>query len=242
MIPKIIHYCWFGKGEKPKSVQRFINQWKRILPDYRIVEWNEDNFDVGFNDFTREAYEHKKYAFVSDVARLYALVSMGGIYLDTDVEVLRPFDDLLDRDFFLGREYSGVIGTATIGASKGNEIVQSFLDTYQERHFEQPDGSIDTVPNVVHLTNHIQKCFPAQEVFDRFYFSPKHPATRVCEKKKHTYCIHHFDGTWTSDEFRRKRKKEGRRIFLHDLKVKIVSFFIDYEKARKIKKQILGRL
>lgn len=242
MIPKIIHYCWFGRGEKPQSVLRFISQWKRILTDYRIVEWNEDNFDVNFNDFTKEAYEHKKYAFVSDVARLYALVSMGGIYLDTDVEVLRPFDDILDRDCFFGREYSGVIGTATIGASKGNVIIKGFLDTYHNRHFVQPDGRTDTVPNVVHLTKFIQKYYPNIEIFDKSYFSPKHPATRVCEKKKHTYCIHHFDGTWTSDEFRRNRKKEGYRILLHEIKVKIVSLFIDYEKAKRIKNQIMRRL
>lgn len=104
MIPKIIHYCWFGRKEKPQQVVRFIEGWKQKLPNYTIKEWNEDNFDVNSCDFTREAYIHKKYAFVSDVARLYALFVEGGIYMDTDVEVIKSFDDLLHESFLIGYE------------------------------------------------------------------------------------------------------------------------------------------
>lgn len=233
MIPKIIHYCWFGKGDKPQSVKKNLEQWVKRLPGYTIIEWNEENFDINFNTFTKEAYEQKKYAFVSDIARLYALVEMGGIYLDTDVEVLRPFDDLLDRDYFFGREYSGVVGTATIGACKGNLIIRGFLDTYKGKHYVHSDGSLENVPNVVYLTQYISDKFPDIDIFDKFYFSPKHPATRVCERKKYTYCIHHFDGTWTSEEFLKQRRKEGRRILLHDFKVKVVSFFLITKRLMK---------
>ena len=92
MIPKIIHYCWFGRNEKPLEVKKCINSWKKILPDYQIVEWNEENFDISNNLYAEEAYRDRKYAFVSDVARVYALINLGGIYLDTDVEVYRSFD------------------------------------------------------------------------------------------------------------------------------------------------------
>lgn len=240
MIPHIIHYCWFGNSDKPLSVQKNIEQWRKKLPDYEIVEWNEQNFDVNYNDFTREAYEQKKYAFVSDVARLYALVSMGGIYLDTDVEVLRPFENLLDRDYFMGREYSGVIGTATIASCKGNEMINGFLHTYDCKHFIHEDGYLDCIPNTVHFTEYISQNYPHIEIFDQFYFSPKHPATRICKKKNYTYCVHHFDGTWTSEEFLKNRRKEGYRILLYEMKVRIISFFIDYETAREIKRKLFN--
>jgi len=229
MIPKIIHYCWFGGKVKPQSVQRNIEIWHQKLPDYEIKEWNESNFDINFNSFTKEAYESKKYAFVSDIARLYALVKEGGIYLDTDVEVLRSFDDLLDRDYFFGREYSGVIGTATMGAAKENPIIEGFLDTYRDRHYINEDGIQNTIPNVVHLTEYIEKNYPEAEVLDRYYFSPKHPATRICETKRYTYCIHHFDGTWLDEEMLDKRNREGKAQRRRDLRDKLLGYFVNVE-------------
>ena len=103
MIPKKIHYCWFGGKPMPENGQKCILSWRKWLPDYEIKEWNEDNFDIHINQYCHEAYDNKKWAFVSDVARLYALVTEGGIYMDTDVEVLRSFDDLLENDFFASR-------------------------------------------------------------------------------------------------------------------------------------------
>lgn len=104
MIPKIIHYCWFGRGPLPELAQKCIASWKKYLPDYEIKEWNEDNFDVNIIPYTAEAYKAKKYAFVSDYARFWILYQYGGIYFDTDVEVIRPMDDIIERGNFMGFE------------------------------------------------------------------------------------------------------------------------------------------
>ena len=101
MIPKIIHYCWFGRKPLPPLAVKCIESWKKYLPDYTIKEWNEDNFDINIVPYTREAYEVGKYAFVSDYARFYILYHHGGLYFDTDVEVIRPMDDLVGRGAFL---------------------------------------------------------------------------------------------------------------------------------------------
>lgn len=135
MIPKIIHYCWFGGKEKPESVLAMIRSWKEYLPEYEIREWNESNFDVqGFSAFTREAYATRNYAHVSDVARLKALYDCGGIYLDTDVEVVGSFDPFLGCRSFCSAEHR-FIGTGAIGAEKGSEWLYVFLNHYKSAHF-----------------------------------------------------------------------------------------------------------
>ncbi len=130
MIPKKIHYIWFGKGEKNERVKHCIESWKKYLPDYEIIEWNEDNFDINYNDFTKNAYENKKWAFVSDVARLWVLYNEGGIYMDTDVEVYKPLDDFLNEEGFTGFEDVHYPVTATMGAAKGNPVIKLMLDYY----------------------------------------------------------------------------------------------------------------
>ena len=130
MIPKKIHYIWFGKGEKNERVKHCIESWKKYLPDYEIIEWNEDNFDINYNDFTKSAYENKKWAFVSDVARLWVLYNEGGIYMDTDVEVYKPLDEFLNEEGFTGFEDVHYPVTATLGAVKGNPVIKLMLDYY----------------------------------------------------------------------------------------------------------------
>lgn len=130
MIPKKIHYIWFGKGEKNERVKHCIESWKKYLPDYEIIEWNEDNFDINYNDFTKSAYENKKWAFVSDVARLWVLYNEGGIYMDTDVEVYKPLDEFLNNEGFTGFEDVHYPVTATLGAVKGNPVIKMMLDYY----------------------------------------------------------------------------------------------------------------
>lgn len=130
MIPKKIHYVWLGKGEKNERTQKCIESWKKYLPEYEIKEWNEDNFDIEYNDFTKQSYEKKKYAFTSDVIRLYALYTEGGIYMDTDVEVYKPLDEFLQEQGFSGFEDINYPVCATMGAEKGNPVIKLMLDYY----------------------------------------------------------------------------------------------------------------
>src|SRR5665647_928458 len=147
-VPKFIHYSWFGGKAKPDIVKRCIDTWEKNLPDYEIKEWNENNFDLKSNSYVREAYDSKMFAFVSDYVRVLALYHFGGIYLDTDVEVFKSFDDLLHHDSFWGFEQENYIATSTIGAAKGNKLIQTFLDSYREKSFIKEDGSHDELTNV----------------------------------------------------------------------------------------------
>lgn len=132
MIPKTIHYCWFGRGEKPKLAQKCIASWKKFCPDYEIIEWNEDNFDINMNGYTRMCYEQKKYAFLSDYVRLLVVAEYGGIYFDTDVEVVRCIDALLRHPAFFGFEDTRHINTGVgFGAEAGNVVVRSMLEEYE---------------------------------------------------------------------------------------------------------------
>ena len=131
MIPKIIHYCWFGGKEKPKLVKKCIKSWEKYCPDFQIIEWNENNFDIYFNTYTRFTSERKLYAYLSDYVRLYAVYKNGGIYLDTDIEIIRPLDSLLDNKCFFGFELSGYVTTGLgFGAEVNNKIVEELLNEY----------------------------------------------------------------------------------------------------------------
>lgn len=212
MIPKIIHYCWFGKNPLPEMAIRCIGSWKKYCPDYEIIEWNEDNFDINYNDYVREAYEAKKWAFVSDVARLYALVNYGGIYMDTDVEVIHSLDSLLKYESVSGFESDTQISTGLMAASKGNVMFKEFLNDYDNQHFIRKDGSLDLTTNVTRITNTCLKYgfkpVNSLQVINGFtllpkdYLCPKDHTTKIITKTKNTLVIHHFDGSWHSDEDR----------------------------------------
>lgn len=206
-IPKIIHYCWFGNGEKPDIVKKCINSWKQNLEGYKIIEWNESNFDINCNEYVKQAYEYKKFAFVSDYARVYALYNYGGIYLDTDVEVFKKFDDLLENDSFWGFEQENYIATSTIGAKKGNELIKIFLDLYENKTFINEDGSFDDLTNVAIITNILKEYGLKQngeyQKIDQFatfypqkYFSPYDYINCRNFKTEDTYCMHHFYKSW----------------------------------------------
>lgn len=150
MIPKIIHYVWLGGGKKPKNIVQCINNWRNIMPDYEIKEWNESNFDCNGIFFTREALQLKKYAFAADYIRLYVLQKEGGFYLDTDVMVYKHFDPLRNNKFVGGTEAFKFKGhtqfrleAAIIGAEKGHPLINKFLDYYRDRHFITNDGTAD---------------------------------------------------------------------------------------------------
>lgn len=206
-IPKIIHYCWFGKKEKPYIVKKCIKSWKDNLNDYEIIEWNEENFDINCNKFVKEAYENKKYAFVSDYVRVNALYNYGGIYLDTDVEVNKSFNDLLENDSIWGFEEKNYIATSTIGARKGNELIKVFLDDYNGRQFIKNDGTIDTLTNVaivskiikdlgVELNGKFQKIEGIATIYPQEYFSPYDYINCYMKDSTNTYCVHHYYKSW----------------------------------------------
>ena len=136
-IPKIIHYCWFGNNEKPSLVKQCIQSWKHYCPDYEIIEWNETNYNVGESDFIKEAYEAKQWAFVSDYVRAYVLSEYGGIYLDTDLELLQPMDGFLTDNSFLGFEVNDLLATGVIVCAKNNSIIRAMFEYYQNKHFEE---------------------------------------------------------------------------------------------------------
>ncbi|PEB56272.1 glycosyl transferase [Bacillus pseudomycoides] len=214
-IPRIVHYCWFGGKEKPEIVKRCIDSWNKFLSEYEIREWNEDNFDIDCNPYVREAYESKKFAFVSDYVRVHALYNFGGIYLDTDVEVFKPFDDLLYHNSFWGFEQENYIATSTMGAVKGNDLIKTFLDSYEKKSFMKEDGSYDDLTNVAIITEILKDIGlkingEYQEIegigafYPQTYFSPYDYIN--CRKfiTKNTYAMHHFYKSWLSPKARFK--------------------------------------
>jgi mannosyltransferase OCH1-like enzyme len=136
MITKVIHYCWFGGNQKSQAIIDCINSWKKYMPNYELVEWNESNFDINCNDYVKEAYNCKKWAFVTDYVRLWVLYNYGGIYMDTDVEVFKPFDEFLSNTAFTGFENVGYPVTATMGSVKDNPLIKEMIDYYSDKHFE----------------------------------------------------------------------------------------------------------
>ena len=196
MIPKIIHYCWFGKGEKPEQVIKYITLWKQKNPDYDIKEWNESNFDYQQWKFCREAYQVKKFAFVSDVCRLYALLTEGGIYLDTDIEMIKNFDPFLSDKSFVGEERNHTIGSGCIGAEKGTSWVKDFLETYNTREFINYKGRLLDYPNTMYLTDFIRKYQQKPKIYPIDFFCAKDYETKEVFITENTVCIHQYAASW----------------------------------------------
>ena len=228
MIPKIIHYCWFGGKEKPKSVFKMIDSWKKHCPKYTIKEWNESNFDVNYNQYTKEAYQCGKWAFVSDVARLYALYHEGGIYMDTDVEALTNYDQFLHHHAFSGFESDGNVPTGMMAAEKNSNWAKDLLEDYRDRRFINNDGSLDMTTNTTLITNYmLSKGLLLNNKFQDFpdlvtmypsdYFCPKDHRTGQINLTSNSVCIHHFAGTWL------EHKTISYRLY--KLKTKLMSIF-----------------
>lgn len=225
MIPKIIHYCWFGRNPLPPLAIKCIESWKKYCPDYEIKEWNEDNFDLDLFPYAREAYDNRKFAFVTDVVRLYALYHEGGIYMDTDVEVLRPIDRFLTHHAFSGFENERNVPTGIMASEKGGKWAKDNLEYYTDRHFLFSDGKYDLTTNVTIITNYMHPLGLKQNntyqdfsnlitFYPKDYFCPKSYEDGKIYLTENSYTIHHFAGSWVSEEDKYVMKVKRNVFFL----------------------------
>ena len=223
MIPKVIHYIWFGGNPLPPLAEQCIASWKRYMPDYEIKRWDEDNFDVHACDYTSEAYEHGKWAFVSDYARFQILYDEGGVYLDTDVELIKPLDDILAKGPYMGFETDpapdcqcSVAPGLGLAANPGLGLFKTILDSYQGDHFVKSGGIYDQTTIVVRTTNILRDLgmreVPGiQEVagvrlYPKEYFCPQDFLTKETQITENTHSIHHYDASWAGPATRLKHK------------------------------------
>lgn len=217
MIPKTIHYCWFGRSPMPELALKCIESWHKYMPDWEYKLWNEDNFDVNSTLYTKEAYEAKKYAFVSDYVRLKALREDGGVYLDTDVEIIKSVEPLLDNRAFAGFEGCKrvLVATCILGSEPDSQWVNEQLSYYDNRHFIDAKGEMDLTTNVLFMTTKMSENGFVQNGKEQYYkdlhvypvdfFSPRH-TTGEYLKTENTYCDHLGMGSWVA--------KKGGMAFL----------------------------
>lgn len=241
MIPKKIHYCWLSDDEIPENLKRYIESWKIHLPDYELVLWDKKKFDINTVPWVKEAYESKKYAFAADYIRCHALYYEGGIYMDSDVEVLKSFDDLLNLTYFIGKENDGELEAATMGAIPSLTFFKKSLEYYKGKHFDPKDKACLTplpliLKNIadsnfgIKYINGIKEFdFSSQmlQVLPFDFFSPKSLMTKIIEKSDRTYSIHHFAGSWLTGihKFKRNlRKLVGNKTM--NMAIRLKRFFI----------------
>lgn len=204
LIPKVLHLCWFGNNPKSQQILDCIESWKTFMPDYEIIEWNETNFNIDICSYVKDAYDQKKWAFVTDYVRLWVLYNNGGIYMDTDVEVFKSFDDLLDNEAFTGFENICYPVTATMGSVKGNPLIKEMLDYYNDKEFiwkPWPDMLTNTVIISDILEEHgIDRWKNEEQEVDNITIYPKQ---YLCPNKDNitdeTYAVHKQFGSWGWD-------------------------------------------
>lgn len=228
MIPKIINYCWFGGKPLPQSVKHNIETWEKFCPEYQIVQWNEKNFDINKFNFSQQAYDRGKWAFVSDVARLEIVYENGGIYLDTDVELLQSLDDFLKFSCFLACEDEFSINTGLgFGAERHNSFLKENLDSYKNINFLDSNGNENLITCVeittgilarrgFKATNQVQQ-IQNSVIFPTDFFCPQRYGSEKVNIQPNTVSWHHYDSTWTGVS------KPGRFIVLK----KMVRFYVD---------------
>lgn len=253
-IPKKIHYCWFGGNPLPESALKCIASWKKYCPDYEIIEWNESNFDVNCCNYTKEAYEAQKWAFVSDYARFWILYREGGIYFDTDVEVLKPIDDIINKGAFMGCETLDRCAPGLgLGVNPGLSIFKEIIDFYQTRHFLKLNGEPDTTTVVDYTTEILMKhgWIPNGKnqtvcgitIYIPEYFCPMDYETGRINITNNTYTIHHYSASWHNEDEKLLRKMINKytRIFGKSIgrKVAAVGFSLQKYGLRDTIKKIV---
>lgn len=248
MIPKIIHYCWFGKNEKPKLSKKCIDSWKKYCPDFEIIEWNEDNFDINTNEYCKEMYKNKKWAFLTDYIRLKVVNQYGGIYLDTDVELLKPIDELLSHDAYIGLEANISLNTGLgFGSHPNNELLQKNIEYYESLK------SFDDIKTCPIITTEIFKkegYNPNSSIIDNFkgitiypseYFAPIDFISGKSNITDKTISIHHYAASWFNKEQRKRNRKRKRKVFWHNLTHtpnRIIKKLLSEERYNSLKSKI----
>lgn len=231
-IPKIIHYCWFGKGTKPAIIKRCINSWKKYCPDYDIIEWNENNFDIESNVYCKTAYDAKKWAFVSDYVRLKVLYEYGGIYMDTDVELIKSLQSFMMYDCFLGFQHEKYVSNGLVtGAVKFHPFIAGNLKVYENMNFSDESDSFKLIVCQEYTTNILKKhglkvpCDGSVQKLDKIivfppeYFCPYDHRTFTMNKTENTVAIHHFASSWWDADRKRQyneiKRKQRLDFYLH---------------------------
>ena len=213
MIPKIIHYCWLGGNPMPERLKRWQESWRRMLPDFEFILWNESNFDINSVPWVKEAYEAGMYAFAADYIRYYALYTYGGIYMDTDVEVVRPFAELLERPYLMGAEYDDYPESGIFGAIPHSDLMRWCMEFYHDRHFSPDQITLNTckAPQVMHQAIGAHCRFLLTESFipdeaivcllPSDYLTAMSADTGIAHPTANTRTIHHFAGSWCYPTF-----------------------------------------
>ena len=226
MIPKIIHYCWFGGNEKPKLVSDCIESWKKYCPNFEIIEWNESNFDYSSCRYAAEAYEARKWAFVSDYARLCVLNRFGGLYLDTDMEMLKPVDELLEScNGILSFEAKDFVCLGVIGANKSSPLLQEFIDEYEQIGFLNPDGTYQMVTNVRRFRKYLtreglknngkKQTVAGFTIFPQKYFFPNTFGMLFNKPPRSAYTLDHANASWKDKSVPDNKAKALRAYFVN---------------------------
>ena len=232
-IPRIIHYCWLSEDPVPRKMKQYIAGWKKLLPDYRFVKWDLKSFDKDSSVWVREAVAEKKYAFASDFIRIYAVYKYGGIYLDMDVEVLKPFDELLKEPYMFACESPDgrLIEAGCFGAKEHDPFLKECLEYYRDRHFIKDGGALDMCPLSKVMSRIIRDKKFRLNLYSWEYFTAKSFKTGIETPGENTYAIHHFAGSWKSREERRIINKARRIRKAHPVAGKCAAFL--YEKTYK---------
>lgn len=212
-IPKTIHYCWFGKNKMPEKNIKCINTWKKVCPDYKIIRWDESNYDVTKNKYMYDAYKCKKWGFVPDYARLDLIYQYGGIYLDTDVELIRKPDELLKYDGFMGFQRNFWVNFGLgFGATKGNELIKALRNAYEEINFINKDDSMNLIPSPYYQTyllrqyklvcNNDTQFIDKNAILSSDYFDPQSFRGGQIRCTHNTIGIHHYDESWSEERIK----------------------------------------
>ena len=233
-IPKIIHYCWLSNDPVPEDLQKYMKSWKEKLSDYDFMKWDFTKFDKSSSAWVSEAFDNKKYAFAADYIRLFAVYNYGGIYMDMDIEVLKSFDQLLYYPYMFAYERPNQpwIEAGCFGAEKGNEFIGKCLDRYEGRHFIKPDGSFDQLPLPQVMSKVMEESSFNYIIYPWNYFTAKSYDTGLESPNEATFTIHHFAGSWKTDEEKEKIAKSRKLSKFFGVRIanNIIELFYEIKK------------